>query len=90
MTALLTTRQVADMLGIHPETVLKWARNGDLPAVKLPSGAVRYRPEQLEAWMQERATSRDKERQPPSPDAAHERRVHSISSTAAHEKRSNP
>jgi hypothetical protein len=27
-----------------------------VPAIKLPSGAVRYRPEEIDAWLAERAT----------------------------------
>jgi excisionase family DNA binding protein len=70
MTGLLTTREVAELLGVHPETVLKWARAGDLPSIKLPSGAVRYHPEQLEAWMRERATGRRGGLSTTTPDAA--------------------
>lgn len=53
---MITTRTVARRLGVHPETVLKWAREGKLPSFKLPSGAVRYDPDQLDAWLTERAT----------------------------------
>jgi len=57
VTDLLTTRVVARRLGVHTETVLKWMRAGDLPAFKLPSGAIRFREEDLERWLQQRATS---------------------------------
>lgn len=53
---LLTAREVADLLGFSPETILRWTRLGDLPAIKLPGGAIRYRTDDLEAWMTERAT----------------------------------
>jgi excisionase family DNA binding protein len=43
MSRLLTARAVADMLGVNPETVLRWTRRGELPAIRLPGGAVRYR-----------------------------------------------
>jgi excisionase family DNA binding protein len=55
---LLTTRAVADQLGVVPETVLVWARQGKIPAFKLPSGALRFRPEELDRWLEERATPR--------------------------------
>jgi predicted site-specific integrase-resolvase len=42
---LLTGPVVAEGLDVSPETVLRWTRRGLLPAVKLPSGAIRYRPE---------------------------------------------
>jgi excisionase family DNA binding protein len=35
MGELLTVRQVAERLSVHPETVRQWLRAGDLPAVKL-------------------------------------------------------
>ena len=53
---LLTARAVADMLDVSPATVLRWTRQGDLPALRLPSGQVRYHPDELDAWCAERAT----------------------------------
>jgi predicted site-specific integrase-resolvase len=47
---MLTARELG-------ETVLRWTRHGDLPAVRLPSGALRYRPEAIEEWLAVRATS---------------------------------
>jgi excisionase family DNA binding protein len=53
---LLTARAVADLLGVSAETVLRWTRRGELPAIRLPGGAIRFRPEELEGWLSERAT----------------------------------
>ena len=53
---LLTARQVADTLGVSPETVLRWTRRGDLGAIKLPGGAIRYRQTDLDAWLTEHTT----------------------------------
>ena len=53
---LLTTRQVAETLNVSAHSVLRWARRGDLPAFKLPGGAIRYRRDELEAWLESRAT----------------------------------
>lgn len=53
---LLTARQVADMLGVHAETVLRWTRRGELPAIRLPGGAIRYREDAIDGWLAERAT----------------------------------
>ncbi len=53
---LLTARHVADLLDVSPATVLRWTRAGDLPAVRLPSGQIRYRPDELEGWLGDRAT----------------------------------
>lgn len=54
---LLTARQVADLIGVSPETVLRWTRKGDLPAIRLPGGALRYRGSDLEQWLDQRATA---------------------------------
>jgi excisionase family DNA binding protein len=48
---LLTAREVAEQLGVSTGALLRWTRAGRVPALKLPSGAVRYRPEQVEAWL---------------------------------------
>lgn len=54
---LLTAREVADRLGFRTETVLRWARDGELPSLKVRR-AVRFREVDVEAWLseQERAT----------------------------------
>jgi excisionase family DNA binding protein len=56
---LLTTREVADTLGVSPETVLRYVRRGELPAVRLPGGALRFREAELDAWLEQRATSQE-------------------------------
>ena len=48
---LLTARAVADVLDVSCETVLRWSRRGDLPAIRLPGGAIRFREDVLEAWL---------------------------------------
>lgn len=48
---LLTARALADMLDVTPATVLRWSRRGDLPALRLPSGQIRYRPAEIDAWL---------------------------------------
>lgn len=54
---LLTAREVAEILNVSPETVLRWTRAGELPAIRLPGGALRYREDAIEAWLEERATT---------------------------------
>jgi excisionase family DNA binding protein len=56
MTPLLNVRQVADQLGVSRATVLRWTARGDLPGFRLPSGALRYRAEDLEDWLGRRST----------------------------------
>jgi excisionase family DNA binding protein len=56
MSHLLTAQMVADMLGVNPETVLRWSRRGELPAIRLPGGAIRYHEEEIDGWLEQRAT----------------------------------
>jgi excisionase family DNA binding protein len=56
---LLTAREVAGLLGVSAETVLRWTRRGELPAVRLPGGAIRYREDELELWLTAHATVGD-------------------------------
>jgi excisionase family DNA binding protein len=56
---LLTAREVASLLGVSAETVLRWTRRGELPAVRLPGGAIRYREDELELWLTAHATVGD-------------------------------
>jgi excisionase family DNA binding protein len=53
---LLTAREVGELLGISAETVLRWTRRGDLPAIRLPGGAVRFSEDHLDAWLAARVT----------------------------------
>jgi excisionase family DNA binding protein len=57
MARLLTAREVAATLGVNPETVLRWTRRGDLEAVRLPGGQLRYRSDTLGAWLGERTVN---------------------------------
>jgi predicted DNA-binding transcriptional regulator AlpA len=53
---LLTARELASRLGVSTGALLRWTRDGKVPgAVKLPSGAIRYRPELIEPWLDELA-----------------------------------
>jgi excisionase family DNA binding protein len=57
---LLKAREVAELLGLSPATVLDWFESGRLPGFKLSSRAVRFRESEVLAWLDERhVTSRD-------------------------------
>jgi excisionase family DNA binding protein len=43
------------LIGVSTETVLRYVRRGDLPAVRLPGGAIRLRSDDLDAWLSGRA-----------------------------------
>lgn len=50
--ALLTDKQVAELLSIHQITVWRWVREGKLPApIKITSGATRWRRADIAAWL---------------------------------------
>lgn len=51
---LLTTREVAELLGLSPETVLRRYRAGEIPGYRLASNVLRFRESDIEAWLQER------------------------------------
>lgn len=48
---LLRAGEVAELLGVDPETVRRWTREGRLPAVLLPSGHRRYHRDAIEAML---------------------------------------
>jgi excisionase family DNA binding protein len=54
---LLSAREVSELLGVSTETTLRWTRRGQLPGIRLPGGAIRYRQDELEAWLAQRATT---------------------------------
>jgi len=56
---LVTARELAAQLGVSVGALLRWTRAGQVPAVKLPSGAVRYRPDAIEAWLDGREMADD-------------------------------
>jgi len=45
--AVLTKAEAAEFLKVKPRTIDEWMRRGRIPFCKLPSGAVRFRREQL-------------------------------------------
>ena len=49
---LLSTRELADFLGVSPETVLRRWRSGELPGYRLASNVLRFRESEIEAWLE--------------------------------------
>lgn len=47
----MTVAEVAALFRVDPETVRRWVKMGKLRAVMLPSGRVRVRREDVEAFM---------------------------------------
>jgi excisionase family DNA binding protein len=54
---LFTARELAELLSLSVETVLRWTRRGELPAVRLPGGAIRYREPDIDEWIERRVTA---------------------------------
>lgn len=50
MSKLLNRREVADRLGVSVDTIKRWERLGKIAKIKLP-GAVRFKAEELEKWI---------------------------------------
>jgi len=48
-TATMTTRQVADLFGVNPQTVITWANAGRLPHFRTLGGHRRYLVSDVEA-----------------------------------------
>ena len=46
----LKAEAVAQRFEVSLKTVRRWTRAGRLPALTLPGGTVRYRPDRLETW----------------------------------------
>ena len=39
---MLTVRELATTLNVHPETLRRWTRQGLVPALRTPTGRLRY------------------------------------------------
>lgn len=80
---LRTAREQAALLGISTGALLRWAKAGKVPNKKYPSGAVRFVPEDVDAWLEacERGTTGDATREvSPTPDATRRPEVSSLAS----------
>jgi len=53
MERMLTVRQLASALGVHPNWVYERAASGELPSYKI-GGARRFLPSEVAAWLQKR------------------------------------
>ena len=55
MTENLTATAVGEELGVHPDTVRRWADEGKLPFWRTPGGQMRFRREDVIALRQQKA-----------------------------------
>jgi excisionase family DNA binding protein len=49
---LLTTREVATLLGLSPATVLRRWRSGEIPGYRLSANVLRFSPVEVERWLE--------------------------------------
>lgn len=49
MAELMQVREAARALGVSENTIRRWEDRGLIPAVRLPSGVRRFRPEDIES-----------------------------------------
>jgi len=49
---LLSRKDVASLLSVHPETVKRMGKRGELTEVMIRRNIIRYRPDQVNALMQ--------------------------------------
>ena len=52
---LLTTREAAEYLHIRSETLLAWDRSGKLRGYRISSNALRWDPDEIEAFLRAHA-----------------------------------
>ena len=52
MTRLLTTREVAEALGVSSATVLRRWRAGELPGFRIASNCLRFDKTEIDGWLQ--------------------------------------
>ena len=50
-TGLLTIRQAAELLGVHPLTLRNWSEKGAVPCLRTPGGHRRFRPQDLQRML---------------------------------------
>lgn len=48
----LTPTEVGELIGVHTDTVKRWAKAGKLPGVKLPGGWWRFRRAEIVAYVE--------------------------------------
>lgn len=58
----LTTRQVAEQLGISDEAVYRAVKTGQIPCIRTPGGHRRFRPKDIDRYLLGVERQRDKVR----------------------------
>jgi excisionase family DNA binding protein len=48
---LLSGHELSRVLGLHPETIRTWTRNGRIPSIRLGARTVKYNPGRIAEWL---------------------------------------
>jgi len=59
-TELLTSVQLAERLGLRPNTIRNWARENIIPAIRITGKVVRFDPLQVDRALRNRSDDRSK------------------------------
>lgn len=57
ITQLMDVNRVAEILGIHPQSVRRLTRDGKLPCVRISRKVVRYSMEHIETFVRSQTTN---------------------------------
>lgn len=52
---VVSTRELAELLSVQPDTVRRWARDGTIPFIRVGEKTLRYIPEDVLAALRNRA-----------------------------------
>jgi excisionase family DNA binding protein len=69
---LLTARELGELLGFAPATIVDWFEAGKLPGFRI-GGRLRFRPSEIEAWLEEQRGGRNGRSVSPNPPLARRR-----------------
>jgi len=61
MEKLLTVDEVAEYIRLNRETVLRKARKGEIPAIKMGYRSYRFYRDEIDAWLKGKATAKTEE-----------------------------
>jgi len=64
MDKLLTVDEIAEYLRLNRETVLRKARKGEIPAIRMGYRSYRFYKDQIDQWLKAQGATEVKERKP--------------------------
>ncbi|SEG46884.1 Helix-turn-helix domain-containing protein [Bryocella elongata] len=52
----ITAQQLSEIIPLHPVTILRWAREGRIPHLRLSARKIVFLPTEINAWLSSRYT----------------------------------